>query len=144
MANIRVGAMGESSALVVEELTAAKYGSGLVPSFATPALVGLMENAAVKAIEKYLAPGETSVGTEISAKHLAATPVGMTVTARAEVVEVEGRRVKFAIEAWDDRDKIGEGTHWRAVVDEAKFKQRFEEKAQSVKTSKANQNDQKD
>lgn len=136
MANIRVGAMGESSELVVEELTAARYGSGLVPSFATPAMVALMENSAVRAIEKFLAPGETSVGIEICAKHLAATPVGMTVTARAEVVEVEGRRVKFAIEAWDDRDKIGEGTHWRSVVDAEKFKQRFEEKARSVKVSR--------
>ncbi len=132
MANIQVGSEGESSQVVTEELTAAKHGSGLVPSFATPALIALMENASVRAIEKFLSAGETSVGIEISAKHLAATPVGMHVTARAQVVEVDGRRVKFALEAFDDREKIGEGTHWRAIVDEAKFRARFEEKAKSV------------
>jgi len=128
MDELKAGLVGEASQLVTEQLTAAAYASGLVPAFATPAMVALMENASVNAIQKALPAGQTSVGIEISVKHLAATPLGMNVRARSEVTGVDGRRVTFKIEAWDDKEKIGEGTHQRMLVDEAKFNERIKGK----------------
>lgn len=129
MEEIKPGLVGEATQLVTKEVTAASFGSGLVPAFATPAMVALMENASVTAIQKYLPAGQTSVGIEVSVKHLAATPVGMRVRARAQVLSVDGRRVAFAVEVWDDREKIGEGTHQRMIVDEARFNERVKQKA---------------
>ena len=129
MEELKPGLVGESSEIVTDQLTAASHGSGLVPAFATPAMIALMENASVAAIQKYLSAGQTSVGIEVSIKHLAATPVGIRVRARSEVTAVDGRRVSFKVEAWDDREKIGEGTHVRAIVDEARFKERIAEKS---------------
>ncbi len=128
MEEIKPGLVGESTQMVTKEVTAASFGSGLVPAFATPAMVALMENASVNAIQKHLAAGQTSVGIEVSVKHLAATPVGMHVRARAQVLSVDGRRVSFAVQAWDDREKIGEGTHQRMIVDEARFNERIKQK----------------
>ncbi len=132
MADIQVGATGEASEIVTEQLTAARWGSGLVSGFSTPAMIALMENASVQAMQPFLAPGQSSVGIEVSIKHLAATPVFMRVRARAEVVEVNGRRVRLQVAAWDDREQIGEGTHWRAIIELARFQQRLEEKAKPV------------
>ena len=132
MPELAPGIVGELSQTVTNKLTAAAYGSGLVPAFATPAMVGLMEGASVEAIKSALAPGQTSVGIEVNIKHLAATPVGMQVRARSEVTAVEGRRVIFKVEAWDDQEKIGEGTHQRMIVDDAKFRERFAQKLKSV------------
>ena len=101
--------------------SASHWGSGLVPVFSTPALVGLMESAAVAALTGRLAPGQTTVGAHIDVRHLAATPVGMQVRARAELTSVEGRKLVFKIQAWDEVDLIGEADHERFVVDEAKF-----------------------
>lgn len=128
MEEIKPGLFGESTQKVTKEVTAASFDSGLVPAFATPAMVALMENASVNAIQKNLPAGQTSVGIEVSVKHLAATPVGMSVRARAEVLSVDGRRVSFKVEAWDDREKIGEGTHQRMIVDEARFNERIKQK----------------
>ena len=128
MDELKPGLVGEAKEVVTEKLTAAAYASGLVPAFATPAMIALMENASVDAIQKALQAGQTSVGIEISIKHLAATPLGMNVRARSEVTGVEGRRVTFKIEAWDDKEKIGEGTHQRMVVDEARFNERIKQK----------------
>ena len=132
MAELKPGAVGEASEIVTEALTAASYGSGLVPAFATPAMIALMENAGVDAIQKFLSAGQTSVGTEVNVKHLAATPVGMRVRARAQVTAVDGRRVTLQVEAWDEREKIGEGTHTRAIVDDARFKERMAQKMNRV------------
>lgn len=129
MAELKPGLVDESSEIVTEKLIAATYGSGLVPAFATPAMIALMENASVAAIQKYLSAGQTSVGTEVNIQHLAATPVGMRVRARSELTAVEGRRLSFKVEAWDDKEKIGEGAHTRAIVDDARFKQRIAEKS---------------
>jgi fluoroacetyl-CoA thioesterase len=106
-------------------LTASAFGSGLVRAFATPAMIALMENASVNAIREYLPPGHTSVGIEVNVKHLAATPVGMRVRVRARVLVAEKRRVTFQVEAWDEKERIGEGTHVRAIVDEARFNHRI-------------------
>jgi predicted thioesterase len=129
MAELKPGLIGESTELVTEQVTAAFFGSGLVPAFATPALIALMENASVRAIQDHLAPGQTSVGTALNIQHLAATPIGMTVRARAELIAIEGRRVTFTVQAWDDQEKIGEGTHARAIVDDARFQERLSGKS---------------
>src|SRR5919202_4607619 len=133
MDQIQPGLVGESSEIVTDELTAASYDSGLVAAFATPAMVGLMESAAFLATKEYLPAGQTTVGIEVNIRHLAATPVGMQVHARAELVRVEGRKLFFAVEAWDEGEKIGEGTHTRMLVDEARFYARFEEKRSGAK-----------
>lgn len=126
--DIKPGMVGEADETVSTARTASYYASGLVSAYGTPALVALMENASVAAIQKYLPSGQTSVGTEVRIKHLAATPVGMHAHARSTVTAVDGRRVTFQVEAWDDREKIGEGTHTRVVVDEARFNERLEKK----------------
>lgn len=128
MKELKPGLVGEATQLVTGQLTAAVYASGLVPAFATPAMIGLMETASFTAIQDALAPGQTSVGIDVSVKHLAATPVGMNVRARSEVTSVDGRRVTFNVQAWDDKEKIGEGTHQRMIVDEAKFNERISQK----------------
>lgn len=115
------GLVGEAQVEVTEENTALRYGSGLVPVFATPAMVGLMEGAAVNCAAPYLEEGTTTVGTRISVSHAAATPVGLTVRAEATLTGVDGRRLIFAVKAWDDRELIGEGDHERFIIKTAKF-----------------------
>ena len=129
MSELAVGLVGEASESVTRELTAAHWGSGLVASYSTPAMVGLMENAAFNATKPLLPETQTTVGTEVNIKHLAATPVGMTARARAELLELDGRKLVFKVEAWDDVEKIGEGTHTRFIVDVERFSQRFAAKA---------------
>ncbi|HEY76272.1 MAG TPA: thioesterase family protein [Thermoflexia bacterium] len=128
MTTLEPGLIGEAEREVTEELTAARWGSGLVPVLGTPALVALMEQAAVTALEGHLPAGKTSVGVQINAHHLAATPVGMRVRARAQLVKVDGRRLTFHIEAWDEIEKVGEATHERVIVDQERFLRRVEEK----------------
>ena len=125
---LKVGLIGETTQKVSDQDTAARWGSGLVDAFSTPALVGLVENASVIAVEKCLETSQTSVGVEISIKHLAATPVGMIVSARSELVEIEGRRLKFKVEAWDEKEKVCEGSHSRAIVDKSRFIDRLNQK----------------
>jgi len=115
------GLTAELEHIVTDADTASKWGSGLVPVFSTPALVGLMESTAVKALSGYLAPGQTTVGGHIDVHHLAATPVGMKVHAKAELTAVDGRKLIFKIQAWDEVELIGEAEHERFVIDEAKF-----------------------
>ena len=128
MEELKIGLSAEVSEFVTEQLTAVSIRSGLVSAYATPSMLALMENASVTAIQKSLSKGQTSVGVEVSVKHLAATPVGVRVRARAEVLAIDGRRVTFKIEAWDPQEKIGEGTHVRVIVDAARFKDKVEQK----------------
>lgn len=128
MSELQPGLVGEIERLVTSEDTAARWGSGLVPVFSTPALVGLMESAAVKALEGSLQAGQTSVGSRIDVRHLAATPVGMKVRAQAELTAVEGRKLTFKVQAWDEAELIGEAEHERFVVDESRFLARVEAK----------------
>lgn len=122
------GLTAELTLLVTESDTAAKFGSGLVPVFGTPALVGLMEAAAVKALEGHLPEQRATVGGRIDVRHLAATPIGMTVRARADLTAIEGRKLTFQIEAWDEVEKIGEATHERFVIETEKFVARAQAK----------------
>jgi fluoroacetyl-CoA thioesterase len=125
---LKIGMIGEVSHVVTEQDTAAKIGSGLVAAYSTPSMIALVENASVGAIQPHLSNGQTSVGVEVDIKHLAATPVGMQVRARASLIEIDGSRLKFRVEAWDDKEKIGEGLHVRAVLDILRFEQGLKRK----------------
>jgi predicted thioesterase len=121
MDRLTPGLAAEIETIVTEDNTAERLGSGSVPVFGTPALVQLMEGAAIRVLEGLLPPGTTSVGSRLDVRHLAPTPVGMHVRARAELLEVEGRRLAFRVEAWDERQQIGEAMHERFVVDRERF-----------------------
>ena len=125
-----IGLTGEATTQVVPELTARHLGSGTVAVFATPEMVRLMERAAVNGLAPHLAPGQQSVGTMVNVKHLAATPMGATVTARAELIAVDGRRLTFTVSAHDGSELIGEGTHERALIDLARFEAKVKAKAE--------------
>jgi fluoroacetyl-CoA thioesterase len=119
--NLKVGLIGEVQDTVTLDNTAKKYGSGSIDVYATPAMIGLIENAALSAVDTLLPSGFTTVGIELRVKHLAATPIGMTVKARAELVQIDSRRLVFKVEAFDEVEKIGEGEHERFVVQVDKF-----------------------
>lgn len=118
---MEIGLKYESTTVVSAANTAATLGSGDMDVFATPAMVALMENAAMLAVRDYLPEGSATVGTQISTSHLKASPLGASITASAELVEVDGRRLTFAVKAWDEKGTIGEGTHTRFVVDRERF-----------------------
>ena len=126
------GLVGEVRTTVSDANVASAYGSGAIDVFATPAMIALMEGAASRAVQSSLAPGSVTVGTRIDVRHLAATPVGLEVRARAELIEIDGRRLVFRVEAFDSNEKIGEGTHERAIVDSERLLARARSKA-SVK-----------
>lgn len=124
MAEIKPGIRGEAQIQVNDNNTAIAYGSGGIPVFATPAMVGLMENAALKSLDAVLPPGFSTVGTRVEVSHVAATPVGMKVTATSELIEVSGKRLEFKVEAHDEKGIIGEGTHQRFIIEMEKFMSR--------------------
>lgn len=126
--SVEIGMRGRAEAVVTPENTARAAGSGLVPVFATPWMVALMENAAVQAVQEALAPGEGTVGTRLDVTHDAATPIGMKVWAEAEVTAVDGRKLTFAVSAWDEAGKIGGGIHERAIIWTDKFLARAQAK----------------
>jgi fluoroacetyl-CoA thioesterase len=126
--SVRSGAKGEASLVVGEEHTAPRVGSGAVHVLATPVMINLFEAAALAAVEHLLPAGHQSLGTVLNVRHIAATPVGMRVVATATVEKVEGRTVHFRLEARDERDLIGDGTHERVVVNVAKFDARVQAK----------------
>lgn len=128
MEGIVPGLASESQLLVRAENTAAHLGSGDVAALATPEMIRLMEKASVAAVDPLLPKGYKTVGILVNVRHLAATPVGMTVRARAELAEVDGRRLIFHVEAHDEVEKIGEGEHHRMIVDVAKFGERVSQK----------------
>ena len=118
---IIIGLKGEASTLVEKEDTAQYVGSGSLLVYATPCLAALMEGAACAAIEDVLPQGQTSVGTALNLEHLSATPVGLEVRASAEVTAVDGRKITFAITAFDEAGEIGRATHTRVLVNNEKF-----------------------
>ncbi|MBN1681759.1 MAG: thioesterase family protein [Anaerolineae bacterium] len=128
---IQPGLMGEASVMVTDDLTAAALGSGNVAVYSTPAMIALLEAAAIDALHSHLDKGQTSVGTSLNVKHLSATPVGMIVKAIATLKEVDGRRLVFDVSASDEVDVIGEGIHERFIVDRERFEQRTRDKQQS-------------
>ena len=126
---VEIGMRGRAVAVVTEEDTAQAQGSGLVPVFSTPRMIALMEQAAVNAVQSFLLPGRTTVGTRLDVTHDAATPIGLKVWAEAELVKVEGRKLTFAVSAYDEREKIGGGVHERFIIKPEKFLARAQGKA---------------
>jgi len=132
MRPVPIGTKGTYTLVVQPFHLASQFKDSILPPvFATPMMVLFMENAALNAVKAYLDPGETCVGTGVSLKHLAATPVGHRVVAEAEVTKVDGRRLEFKVSARDDNEEIGIGTHERVVVDSARFSQRLALKSKS-------------
>lgn len=123
------GLVGERETTVEVENTARHLGSGDVSVLATPEMIRLMERAAVRAVDHLLPDGYRTVGVRVDVRHLAATPLGMTVRAKAELMQVEGRKLTFGVEAIDDVEKVGEGIHQRMIVDLAKFREHVESKS---------------
>ena len=112
---------GTAALTVTDEVTAAAVGSGMLPVFATPSMIALMEKAAAESVAPQLDAGMTTVGTKLDVAHTAATPVGMTVRAETELTEIVGRRLIFTVRAFDELGEIGSGTHERFIVNAEKF-----------------------
>jgi fluoroacetyl-CoA thioesterase len=128
MAEIKPGLVGEATLVVEEKHTARHLGSGGVNVLATPIMIALMEEAGRNAMEHLLEPGQLTVGASLDVRHLAPTPMGMKVTARAELLAVDGRMLTFHVEARDEREQVGEGTHVRAIINLEKFLARVQTK----------------
>ena len=126
MLEVTPGLVGRVSWRAEERHSAEAWGSGAVPVFATPSLVGLMETAAMEALRGCLEEGETTVGTRIDVEHIAATPLGDTVHAEARLVSVDGRRLVFELAAHDSVREIGRGRHERIVVSRERFLAKLE------------------
>lgn len=122
------GIKGYKEITVTKELTAISLGSGDLEVYATPAMIAIMEETASESVKSKLEVGQGSVGTCIAIKHLAATPIGMRVRCESELVEVDGRRLVFHITAYDEKDKIGEGTHERFIISNDKFQSKVNSK----------------
>ena len=125
---LQTGILGEQTIVVDDTLTAKVFGSGTLEVYGTPAMIALIENTALKSIVPELEEGWGSVGTSLNVQHLASTPVGMTVTAKTELIEVDRRRLVFSAEVYDEVGLIGKGTHERFLVEEAKFQAKTDAK----------------
>jgi fluoroacetyl-CoA thioesterase len=128
LSKLQTGLTGSAELLVGVEHTAPSIGSGRVPVLATPVMINLIEAAALAAAEHLLPPGHQSLGIHLDVRHFAATPIGMRVRATAELAAIEGRTLSFRVEAHDEREQIGGGTHQRVVVNVARFDQRVQKK----------------
>ena len=126
--DITVGMKGEAFTTVEQEDTAKFVGSGSLLVYATPCMVALMEGAACEAIAQCLSDSQTTVGIALNIEHISATPVGLEVRAEAEVTEVSGKCVTFAVTAFDEAGEIGRGTHKRVIVNAQKFLDKTYEK----------------
>lgn len=121
MDTLPIGLKGLAETLVTEDNTAAAMGSGLLPVFATPAMLALMEQAAASSVQPFLPEGQGTVGTRLEVSHLAATPMGLTVRAESELIAVDRRKLRFSVRSWAGDELIGEGEHERFVIDTARF-----------------------
>lgn len=128
LAAIRPGLAGTADLIVAPEHTAPRIGSGRIAVLATPVMINVIEAAALAAVEHLLPAGHQSLGIHLDVRHFAATPVGLQVSATAVVTAVEGRTITFRVEARDEREVIGDGTHQRVVVNVARFDARVQRK----------------
>jgi len=128
LSKLKPGMKGSADLVVGEEHTAPRVGSGRVHVLATPVMINLIEAAALHAAENLLPPGHQSLGIRLDVRHFAATPVGMRVTATVELVAVDGRTLFFRVEAHDEKEPIGDGTHERVVVNVERFAARVQRK----------------
>ena len=125
---LKPGLEAEKTETVTEKNTAMALGSGGLSVYSTPAMITLMEMTSLAAVAPLLPPGWSTVGTELNVKHISATPVGMKITARAELLNVDGRALVFKVEVFDEAGKIGEGTHGRFIVENERFMVKTESK----------------
>jgi len=125
---LKKGIKGQAETTSARENSAASVGSGNLDVFATPAMVALMEQAAWQSIVNELEPGRSTVGTLMNIRHISATPIGMKITAKAVLIEIDRRRLVFSVKAYDEKGLIGEGTHERFIIDTEKFMSKTYEK----------------
>jgi fluoroacetyl-CoA thioesterase len=128
LARVTPGLTGSHQIRVAPEHTAPFVGSGRIAVLATPVMINVIEAASLNAVEHLLPPGHQSLGIHLDVSHVAATPVGLRVTATAEVIGLEGRTIKFRVEAHDEFETIGGGTHERVVVSVERFDERVQRK----------------
>lgn len=126
--SLKVGMTHEKTLKTGPEHSARHFFPDLPDVFGTPYLVGLFEGVSAELMAPHLGPGEQSVGISMNLKHLAPTPLGMEVRARTEITQVEGRKLTFKLEAFDEKEKIGEAVHERFIINVEKFNQRVEAK----------------
>lgn len=126
--NLSIGMSAKVEITVELKDTAVSFGSGGVKVLATPMMIGIMENAALKAVDANLPEGYATVGTHLDVKHLTATPIGMKAYAEAELIKIEGKKLLFNVTAYDEKEKIGEGTHTRYIIAVDPFIERTNEK----------------
>lgn len=126
---IKPGLAAELNIVVQESDTARAAAGEMLPAvLSTPRMIAMMERTSHTAILPFLSEGQSSVGTMVNIRHLAATPMGMQVRFRAELLEVEGKRLRYRVEAWDEVELIGEGEHERFIIDTQKFNERVSKK----------------
>ena len=128
LSKMKPGLKGHAQILVGVEHTAPSIGSGKVPVLATPVMINVIEAAALAAVEHLLPVGHQRLGIHLDVRHFAATPIGMNVQATAELIAIEGRTLSFRVEAHDDKEPIGGGSHQRVVVNVARFDERIQRK----------------
>ena len=122
---MEAGIKNEKSIVVTEDVTASKVGSGLLPVYATPSMIALMEGTCAEGVQPYLAEGEGTVGVGVDIKHIAATPVGMTVRCESLLKKVNGKKLVFEVNVYDEKGLIGTGTHKRAIINNEAFMARL-------------------
>jgi fluoroacetyl-CoA thioesterase len=130
--NIPIGTKGESTILVTNSNAISFLGDDSARVLGTPYLIGHLEMTARDSVQPFLDEGYDTVGVRVDVRHLAATPLGMSVTFRSELTGIEDRRLHFKVEAFDDKEKVGEGTHERAIINIAKFAGRLKAKVSGV------------
>ena len=128
LSRITPGLTGSAETVVTTDQTAPFVGSGRIAVLATPVMINLIEAAALAAVEHLLPEGHQSLGTQLNVGHYAATPVGMGLRATAIVTKVDGRTIEFRVEAFDDKERVGDGTHTRVVVNVERFDARVQRK----------------
>jgi fluoroacetyl-CoA thioesterase len=124
--NLQEGLKWTMEMIVGENDTASRYASGNIDVYATPAMIALMENTAKTCIDKYLPDGHTTVGIEVNVKHIKATPVGMKVKCEATLTKIQGKRLHFNVEAWDEQGNIGGGSHSRYIINTEEFMRKLQ------------------
>lgn len=125
---LKPGLSGEVRLTVEDRHTARHLGTGNVHVLATPVMIGIMEGACINAVDPRLPDGQQTVGVRVDVRHLAATPLGLQVVARGELVSIDGRKLTFKVEASDEKEKIGEGVHERYIIDVERFYSRLQNK----------------
>lgn len=125
---LTIGLVGEATTTVTQDKTALAVGSGKLAVYATPMMVALMEEAAVKALDGQLPAESDTVGIQLEILHLAATPIGMNVRGVAKLINIEDRKLTFEVEAFDQKEKIGSGIHQRYIINAQRFMAKCDEK----------------